>query len=145
MKKRCLFIAIALTMFPCLFAQKLKGQILPLNEKANEEIVIYNTAAKDAFKIYVHTTDASDVESLEYSEDGTELEDGWVFLVKSPDIKRKKEWMSNSDYEILEHVDYICIESRSGNKYNYYFETRHDKLYITVYKYNEKTDSDSEW
>jgi hypothetical protein len=51
-----------------------------------------------------------------------------------------EKWKSSSDFEVLELSDYICIESKSGRKYNYTFATKHDKLYITVNKFQEGDD-----
>ena len=140
MKK--LFIAlVVLLSVSGLFAEEPKGQIMPFNQKANEEIIITNTTfRKDAFKIYVHTTDSSAFHLNAFSASFTTAEEGWMFLAKTPELKNKDKWKSPNDFEVMEISDYICIESKSGNKYNYTFETKHDKLYITVSDYKEGDD-----
>jgi hypothetical protein len=137
------FIVLICLLFAChlLFAEELKGQIMPFNEKANEEIIITNTTLrKDAFKIYVHTTEGSAFHLNAFSASFTTAEEGWQFLIKTPEIKNNEKWKSPQDFEIMEISDYICIESKSGNKYTYNFETKHDKLYITVSTYKEGDD-----
>ena len=140
MKK--LFIALVILLSASgLFAEEPKGQIMPFNEKANEEIIITNTTfRKDAFKIYVHTTDNSAFHLNAFSASFTTAEEGWMFLAKTPELKNRDKWKSSNDFEVMEISDYICIESKSGNKYNYTFETKHDKLYITVSDYKEGDD-----
>ena len=132
MKK--LFLIFLLTFVSLnLFSQELKGQIFPFNEKANEEIIITNhTFWREAFKIYVHTKNASAFHFNGFAANYTSTEEGWQFLAKTPEIKNMEKWKSPNDFEVLELSDYICIESKSGRKYNYVFETKHDKLYITV-------------
>ena len=123
------------------FAQDLpKGQIMQFNEKANEEIIVINNSFKDAFKISIHTTDSTSFHLNAFSASLTNSEEGWMFLVKTPELKCNEKWKSSSDFEFLEHADYICIESKSGRKYNYTFETKRDKLYITVNSYKEGDD-----
>ena len=137
------FIILICLLFAChlLFAEEPKGQIMPFNEKANEEIIITNTTfRKDAFKIYVHTTDSSAFHLNAFSASFTTAEEGWMFLAKTPELKNRDKWKSPNDFEVMEISDYICIESKSGNKYNYTFETKHDKLYITVSDYKEGDD-----
>jgi hypothetical protein len=137
------FIVLICLLLAChlLFAEEPKGQIMSFNEKANEEIIITNTTfRKDAFKIYVHTTDSSAFHLNAFSASFTTAEEGWMFLVKTPELKNRDKWKSSNDFEIMEISDYICIESKSGNKYNYTFETKHDKLYITVSDYKEGDD-----
>lgn len=133
MKKLFVFVTL-LTIFVCgLFADNPDGQIMPFNEKANEEIIVINQSHRsDAFKIYIHATDSSAFHMNAFSVNVTKSEEGWVFLTKTPDIRNGEKWKSSSDFEIMELSNYICIESKSGNKYNYSFETKHDKLYITV-------------
>ena len=124
-----------------LFAQDLKGQIMLFNEKANEEIIITNnTFFKDAFKIYVYTKNGSAFHLNGFYANYTSTEEGWQFVTKTPEIKNNEKWKSSSDFEVLELSDYICIESKSGRKYNYTFETKHDKLYITVDTFKEGDD-----
>ena len=139
--KRFIIFTCLLFAFGLLAAEDPKGQIMPFNQKANEEIIITNTTfRKDAFKIYVHTTDSSAFHLNAFSASFTTAEEGWMFLVKTPELKNKDKWKSDSDFEVMEISDYICIESKSGNKYNYTFETKHDKLYITVSDYKEGDD-----
>jgi hypothetical protein len=142
MKRKLFLIVIILTIFSSgLFAENPEGQILQFNEKANEEIIVINQSyRKDAFKISVHTTDGSAFHMNAFSVNVTKSEEGWIFLTKTPDIRSGEKWKSSSDFEIMELSDYICIESKSGNKYNYNFETKHDKLYITVSPYKEGDD-----
>lgn len=140
MKKSFLITFISLISF-MLFSQEVpKGQIMQFNEKANEEIIITNISFKDAFKISIHTTDSTTFHMNAFSANVVNSAEGWVFLVKTPELKYLEKWKSSSDYELLEHADYICIESKSGRKYNYTFETKHDKLYITVDSYKEGDD-----
>ena len=138
------FIVLTCLLLACnlLFAEKeLKGQVMPFNQKANEEIiVINNTFLKDAFKIYVHTKNGTAFHFNGFYSNYTSTEEGWQFLVKTTEIKNREKWKSSSDFEVLELSDYICIESKSGRKYNYTFETKHDKLYITVDKFQEGDD-----
>jgi hypothetical protein len=140
------FIVLTCLLFACnlLFAEEeknLKGQIMLFNEKANEEIIITNnTFFKDAFKIYVHTKNGSSFHFNGFYANYTSTEEGWQFLVKTTEIKNREKWKSSTDFEVLELSDYICIESKSGRKYNYTFETKHDKLYITVDKFQEGDD-----
>jgi hypothetical protein len=139
--KRFLILTCLLLACNLLFAEEPRGQILPFNEKANEEIIIINNSPrKEAFKIYVHTTGDSSFHMGAFSASFTTTEEGWQFLTKTPEVKVKEKWKSSSDFEILELSDYICIESKSGNKYNYSFETKHDKLYITVSNFKEGDD-----
>ena len=139
--KRFIIFTCLLFAFGLLAAEDPKGQIMPFNQKANEEIIITNTTfRKDAFKIYVHTTDSSAFHLNAFSASFTTAEEGWMFLVKTPELKNRDKWKSDSDFEVMEISDYICIESKSGNKYNYTFETKHDKLYITVSDYKEGDD-----
>jgi hypothetical protein len=139
--KKSIFLICLLFACHLLFAENLKGQILPSNQKANEEIIITNTAfTKDAFKISVHTTDKTSFHMGAFSASVTNTEEGWMFLCKSAEIKKGEKWKSSSDFEVIENSDYICIESKSGNKYNYTFETKHDKLYITVSDFKEGDD-----
>ncbi len=140
--KRFLILICLLLACNLLFAENdLKGQIFLFNEKANEEIiVINNTPRKEAFKIYVHTRNASAFHFNGFAANYTSTEEGWQFVTKTPEIKNKEKWKSSSDFEILELSDYICIESKSGKKYNYTFETKHDKLYITVSEFKEGDD-----
>ena len=140
------FIVLTCLLLACnlLFAEEeknLKGQIMLFNEKANEEIIITNnTFFKDAFKIYVHTKNGSAFHFNGFYANYTSTEEGWQFLVKTTEIKNREKWKSSTDFEVLELSDYICIESKSGRKYNYTFETKHDKLYITVDKFQEGDD-----
>lgn len=130
---RKIIFVLAVLLCSGLFAEDLKGQIFPFNEKANEEIIITNhTFWREAFKIYVHTKNASAFHFNGFAANYTSTEEGWQFLAKTPEIKNMEKWKSPNDFEVLELSDYICIESKSGRKYNYIFETKHDKLYITV-------------
>ena len=139
--KKLFIILVVLLCASGLFAEDLKGQIFTFNEDANEEIIVINTTfKKEAFKIYVHTKNASAFHFNGFAANYTSTEEGWQFLAKTPELKNKEKWKSSSDFEILELSDYICIESKSGNKYNYTFETKHDKLYITVSEYKEGDD-----
>jgi hypothetical protein len=140
MKK--LFIVLSLVFAVSgLFAEDPKGQMLPLNQDANEEIIVINSSSnKDAFKIYIHTTDKTSFHMGAFAASVVNTEEGWIFLCKTPELKNNEKWKSPSDYEMIENSDYICIESKSGNKYNYTFATKHDKLYITVKNYNEGDD-----
>ena len=139
--KRFLLVLLLVLSASGLFAEDLKGQILSFNEDANEEIIILNTTFdKEAFKIYVHTKDGHTFHFNGFVANYTSTEEGWQFLTKSPELKSKEKWKSSSDFEVLELSDYICIESKTGNKYNYEFETKHDKLYITVSNYKEGDD-----
>lgn len=141
MKRFFIFVSF-LTIFMCgLFAENPKGQLIQFNEKANEEIIVINQCfKKDAFKISIHTTDGSAFHMGAFSVNVTTAEEGWIYLTKTPEIRNGEKWKSPNDYELLELADYICIESKSGNKYNYNFETKHDKLYITVLPYKEGDD-----
>ena len=139
--KKIIFV-LAVLLCSGLFAEEdLKGQIFSFNEDANEEIIVINNSPrKEAFKIYVHTKDGHTFHFNGFVANYTSTEEGWNFLTKTPDIKCREKWKSSSDFEVLELSDYICIESKSGNKYNYTFETKHDKLYITVSDYKEGDD-----
>ena len=137
------FLILICLLFAChlLSAEELKGQTFPFNEDANEEIIIINSAArKEAFKIYVHTKNGSAFHFNGFAANYTSTEEGWKFLVKSPDIKSNEKWKSSSEFEVLELSDYISIESKSGLKYNYTFETKRDKLYITVTEFKKGDD-----
>lgn len=140
--KRFLLVLLLVLSASGLFAEEIqKGQIFEFNEAANEEIIITNTTLKkDAFKIYVHTKNGSAFHLNAFSANYTSIEEGWMFLTKTPEIKNKEKWKSSNDFDILELSDYICIESKSGTKYNYFFETKHDKLYITVSDFKEGDD-----
>ena len=140
--KRFILVLVALLLCSGLFAEEnLKGQIFSFNEDANEEIIIVNNSPrKEAFKIYVHTKNASAFHFNGFAANYTSTEEGWQFITKTPDIKCREKWKSSNDYEVLELSDYICIESKSGNKYNYEFATKHDKLYITVSEYKDRDD-----
>ena len=139
--KRVIFLACLLFASSFLFSEPPKGQILNLNTKANEEIIIINYAyRKEAFKIYIHTTDATSFHLNAFSASVINSEEGWIYLTKTPEIIHQNQWKSSQDYELLEHADYICIDTKSGNKYIYEFETKHDKLYITVLPYKESDD-----
>ena len=139
---RKIIFVLAVLLCSGLFAEEdLKGQIFLFNEKANEEIIIVNNSPrKEAFKIYVHTKNASAFHFNGFAANYTSTEEGWQFITKTPYIKQREIWKSSNDFEILELSDYICIESKSGYKYNYEFETKHDKLYITVTYYKEGDD-----
>jgi hypothetical protein len=137
------FIVLTCLLLACnlLFSNDLKGQIFHFNEDANEEIIITNTTwNKEAFKVYVHTKNASVHHFNGFHSNYTSTEEGWQFLAKTTELKNNGKWKSSSDFEVLELSDYICIESKSGNKYNYTFETKHDKLYITVSTFKEGDD-----
>lgn len=139
--KRFIFLICLLFAGNLLFSQELKGQILPFNEKANEEIIITNNSFnKEAFKIYVHTKSGSAFHFNGFAANYTSTEEGWSFLTKTPEIRHQDKWKSANDFEVLELSDYICIESKSGKKYTYTFETKHDKLYINVTTYSEGDD-----
>lgn len=140
MKK--LFIALVVLLSASgLFAEDLKGQIFLFNEDANEEIIIINNSPRsEAFKIYAHTIKGSTYHFNGFVSNYTSTEEGWNFLTKTPEIKCREKWKSSNDFEVLELSDYICIESKSGNKYNYEFATKHDKLYITVSEYKGRDD-----
>lgn len=142
--KRFILVFVLILSASGLFAEEHpKGQILPFNEKANEEIIVINNSLKiDAFKIYVHTTDQTSFHLNAFSASVVNTEEGWMYLTKTPELKNKEKWKSSSDFEVMEHADYICIESKSGKKYSYYFETKHDKLYITVDTYRENSNDD---
>ena len=139
--KRFIFV-LAVLLCSSLFAEEdLKGQIFPFNQDANEEIIVTNTTwNKEAFKIYVHTKSGYVQHHNAFVSNYTSTEEGWQFLTKTPELKNKEKWKSSSDFEVLELSDYICIESKSGKKYNYTFETKHDKLYITVSDFVEGDD-----
>jgi hypothetical protein len=140
MKKVLLFLILLLSVSG-LFAEELKGQIMPFNEKANEEIIVINNSPRsEAFKISIHTTDGSAFHMGAFSVSVTTSEEGWIYLTKTPDIRTGDKWKSSNDFELLELADAICIESKSGNKYTYNFETKHDKLYITVSNYKNSDD-----
>ena len=131
--KRFIFLDCLLLTCNLLFSEELKGQIMNFNEKANEEIIVINTTfSRDAFKIYVHTKKGKTFHFNGFYADYTSTEEGWQYVTKTPLLSLGQTWKSSSDYEILELSDYICIESKSGDKYNYEFKTKHDKLYITV-------------
>lgn len=137
------FIVLTCLLFACylLFAEDLKGQIFLFNEDANEEIIIINNSPRsEAFKIYTHTIKGSAYHFNGFVSNYTSTEEGWNFLTKTPEIKCREKWKSSNDFEVLELSDYICIESKSGNKYNYEFATKHDKLYITVSEYKGRDD-----
>jgi len=139
--KRFILVLVLILSVSGLFTEELKGQILSFNEKANEEIIIINNSPRrEAFKIYVHTKDGHTFHFNGFVANYTSTEEGWNFLTKTPEIKSKEKWKSSNDFEVLELSDYICIESKTGNKYNYEFETKHDKLYITVSNYKEGDD-----
>ena len=141
MKRIILFLICLLLAGNLLMAEEPRGQILPINQKANEEIIVLNTTfRKDAFKITVHTTDKTSFHMGAFSASVTNTEEGWLFLCKTPELKNNEKWKSPSDYEVIENSDYICIESKTGTKYNYTFETKHDKLYITVCDFKEGDD-----
>jgi len=137
------FIVLTCLLLACnlLFAEEPKGQIMRFNEEADEEIFVINLSGKsEAFKIWCHTTDQNlfSVGDVDFKVS----EEGWIFLTKTPLIENTKKWKSTSDYDALENADKLCIESKSGNKYNYYFEAKHDKLYITVTRYSERYEGD---
>lgn len=141
MKKYIILICLLFVCHLLSAEESLKGQVLPINEKANEEIIIINNSPrKEAFKIYTHTKNGSALHFNYFGVNYTSTEEGWNFVLRTPDVKCNEKWKSSSDYEILELSDYICIESKSGIKYNYTFETKHDKLYITVSNYKEGDD-----
>lgn len=141
MKRFIFILVLVLSVLRLSAEENLKGQIFPFNEKANEEIfIINNSPRREAFKIYTHTKSGSAFHFNGFAVNYTSTEEGWNFVVKSPDIGCKEKWKSSNDFEILELSDYICIESKSGIKYNYTFETKHDKLYITVSNYKESDD-----
>lgn len=139
--KRIILVLLLILSASGLFAESPKGQILEFNQKANEEIIILNnTSKRESFKIYIHTGDNTAVHMGAFSVSVTTSEEGWSFLVKTPEIKSKEKWKSSQDYEHLENADYICIDTKSGNKYNYDFETKRDKLYITVSPFSSGDD-----
>ena len=141
MRRFILFLLLVLCASGLFAEEDLKGQIFPFNQDANEEIIVTNTTwNKEAFKIYVHTKSGYVQHSNGFYSNYTSTEEGWQFLTKTPELKNKEKWKSSSDFEVLELSDYICIESKSGNKYNYTFETKHDKLYITVSDFAEGDD-----
>ena len=141
MKKLFILVLLTFVSFNLFAEEDLKGQIFPFNEKANEEIIVTNTTFnKDAFKIYVHTKSGHAFHFNGFYVNYTSTEEGWQFLAKTPEIKNMEKWKSTNDFEVLELSDYICIESKSGRKYNYIFETKHDKLYITVDVFKEGDD-----
>jgi hypothetical protein len=141
--KRFLILICLLLACNLLFAEDPKGQIMRFNEEADEEIIVINNSGKsEAFKIWCHTTDRN---LFSFKDVDVKIaEAGWIFLTKTPLIESTKKWKSTSDYDALENADKLCIESKSGNKYNYYFEAKHDKLYITVTRYSEH-DSSDDW
>lgn len=140
--KRFILVLITLLLCSSLIAEEeLKGQILPFNEDANEEVIIINNSSRsEAFKIYVHTISGSVHHFNGFAANSTTTTEGWNYLTKSPEIQSESKWKSSNDFEVLELSDYICIESKSGKKYNYTFETKHDKLYITVSDFAEGDD-----
>ena len=141
MKKLFIVLLLVLSASGLFAEEELKGQILPFNEKANEEVIIINQSPrKDAFKVYIHTTEGSAFHLNAFSASFTSTQEGWQYLFKTPELKLGEKWKSPNDYEILEISDYICIESKTGTKYNYTFETKHDKLYITVKPFKEGDD-----
>lgn len=123
-----------------LFAEEPKGQIFEFNEDANEEVIVVNNAGKEAFKIYIHTGEGTSVDVGVFSVDYTSTKEGWHFIAKTPILGNKERWKSSQDFKQLRKADYICIESKSGKKYNYNFQTKHDKLYITVSPHNVNDD-----
>ena len=138
---RKIIFVLAVLLCSGLFAEDLKGQIFLFNEKANEEIIITNhTFWREAFKIYVHTKSGSTFHFNGFAANYTSTEEGWQFVTKTPEVGCNEKWKSSNDFEIIELSDYICIESKSGIKYNYTFETKHDKLYITVSTFKEGDD-----
>lgn len=140
--KKIIFVLLLVLSASGLFAEEItKGQTFQFNEAANEEIIIINnTKNTDAFKIYIHTTDATSFHFGAFSASVVNSGEGWMYLTKTPEIKGKSKWKSSSDFELLEHSDLITIETKSGNKYSYNFETKHDKLYITVTDFIEGDD-----
>lgn len=138
-----MIVLFALLCCSGLFADDPNGQIMRFNEEADEEIIIINNSGKsEAFKIWCHTTDQNlfSVGDVDFKVS----EEGWIFLTKTPVIENGKKWKSSSDYDALENADRICIESKSGNNYNYDFEAKHDKLYITVTRYTENN-KEEDW
>ena len=99
---RKIIFVLAVLLCSGLFAEDLKGQIFPFNEKANEEIIITNhTFWREAFKIYVHTKNASAFHFNGFAANYTSTEEGWQFLAKTPEIKNMEKWKSPNDFEVL--------------------------------------------
>lgn len=139
MKRAILFFILVLSVSGLFALDEPKGQTFPFNETANEEIYVINMSSNsDAFKIYVYTRTGQVYHYNGFSSNYTRTEEGWNYLTKTPELKAKEKWKSSSDFDIMELSDYICIESKSGNKYNFDFETKHDKLYITVKDFNDE-------
>lgn len=136
MKKSILFLILLLSVSG-LFAE---GQIMAINEKSDEEIIVLNqTSYSDSFKISVHLK-ARSFFSMKINDSVTEInpqEEEWKFLVKTPKIRPNNKWKSKEDFDEIEDSDSICIESKSGRKYSYQFSTKSDKLYITIKPYKE--------
>ena len=113
-----------------------------INEDADEEIIIVNkTLGEEAFKIYVHLKEKNGVyvnASLFNADVNIDQKDEWIFLVKSPILDKENKWKSDSDYKCIKDADKIRIETKSNKKYTYYFQTIHDKLYITVTDYDDE-------
>lgn len=138
--RKLLFIC-SLFIFSLIYAEAPKGQIFPINEDANEEIIVINNSPrKEAFKIWCHVKDGSSVSVGMFSVDVNVYDEGWFFTVKTPDVRSGEKWKSSTNYPFVKLSNRICIESKSGIKYNYTFETKHDKLYITVSNYKEGDD-----
>lgn len=141
MKRFIFILVLVLSVLGLSAEENLKGQVFPINEEANEEIVIINNSPrKEAFKIYVHTKSGSTFHFNGFAANYTSTEEGWQFVTKTSEVRCNEKWKSSNDFEIIELSDYICIESKSGIKYNYTFETKHDKLYITVSNYKDGDD-----
>lgn len=142
MKKLILCLFLLSSVF-LMFAEPYESLI---NEDANEEIIIVNkTLDKEAFKIYIHLKEknGTNVDVSLFNVDVTiDQKDEWIFLVKSPILNKESKWKSDSDYKYIKNADKIRIETKSNKKYTYYFQTIHDKLYITVTDYD---DDENDW
>lgn len=116
------------------------------NEAANEEIVIVNKSCRSsAFKVSIHLPQQTIAKINQWEGFYRDIEEGWLFLVKSPDVAPNKKWKSSSDYELIQYADGIAIEARAGDLFSYSFETVHDKLYIYVKDKTNTISNTDDW
>lgn len=131
----------------CFFVVPLiaEPKMMHFNEAANEEIVIVNQSKyANAFKVSIHLSQQVIAKINQWEGSYMEINDGWVFLVKSPEIYPDKKWKSSSDYEMIQYADGIAIEARSVGDFYYTFKTVHDKLYIYVHD-GIKGNNNNDW
>lgn len=133
-------------LFLCVVPLFAEPKMMHFNEAANEEIVIFNKTSKsNAFKVSIHLPQQTIAKVNQWEGIYMDIEEGWVFLVKSPEIEPGKKWKSSSDYDLMQYADGIAIETRSEGKFTYSFKTVHDKLHIYVTNKTESTSVNDDW